>query len=175
VSSFFAQGPIDRDRIGSFCQQMSAKSISSQMIHAGNGSAGSIRLIHRSADLKAASFYEIRINRNHAPATQFVTIAHESGHRFLGHLGADPFLKIPERSQVDYGQKELEAESVAYLVSARNGVSSESEKYLATYVEQHTTIENLDVYQVIRAAGQIEALLGIGAQTRIEGRKAKRR
>lgn len=174
VSSFFAQGPIDRDRISSFCHRMSAKSINSQMIDAGNGSAGSIRSIHRSADLKVASVYEILVNRNHIPATQFVTITHELGHLFLGHLGADPLLKIAERSLVDHSQKEAEAESVAYLVSARNGVTSESEKYLATYVHEHTTIENLDVYQVLRAAGQIETLLGIGAQTRIEVPKAKR-
>ena len=37
VSSFFAQGPIDRERIGSFCQRMSAKSVHSHMIDAGNG------------------------------------------------------------------------------------------------------------------------------------------
>jgi hypothetical protein len=175
VSSFFAQGPIDAERIGSFCRRMGSKSIESQMIDAGDGSAGSIRLIYPSTDPKVASVYEVHVNRNHAPATQFVTIAHELGHLFLGHLGADSLLKIPERSQVDHSQKELEAESVAYVVSARNGVSSESEKYLATYVEEHTTVANLDVYQVLRAAGQIEALLGIGAQTRIEGRKAKRR
>lgn len=173
VSSFFAQGPIDQDRIGSFCQRMGSKFINSQMIDAGNGSAGSIRLMHRSADLKAAIVYEMLINRN-VPVTQFVTIAHELGHLFLGHLGLDPTLKIPERPPMDFTQRELEAESVAYLVCARNGVSSESEKYLATYVQDHTTIANLDVYQVLRAAGQIETLLGIGAQTRIEGRKQKR-
>ena len=132
-------------------------------------------MIHRFTDPKVASVYELHVNRNHAPATQFVTIAHELGHLFLGHLGFDPVLKIPERPPMDHSQRELEAESVAYLVCARNGVSSESEKYLATYVKEHTTIANLDVYQVLRAAGQIEALLGIGAQTRIEGRQSKRR
>ena len=174
VSSFFAQGPIDQDRIGSFCQRMGPKSIDSQMIDAGNGSAGSIRVMYRSTDPKVASVYEIHVNRNHAAATQFVTIAHELGHLFLGHLGPDPLLKVPERPPLDHSQRELEAESVAYLACARNGVSSESEKYLVKYVKENTTIANLDVYQVLRAAGQIEALLGLGAQTRIEGRKAKR-
>lgn len=174
VSSFFAHGPIDRGRIDSFCQRMSSKSIHSQMVDAGDGSAGSIRLTHRPTDLKAASSYEMHINRNHVPATQFVTIAHELGHLFLGHLGPDPLLKIPERPPMDHSRRELEAESVAYLVCARNGVTSESEKYLANYVKEHTTITNSDVYQVLRAAGQIETLLGIGAQTRIEGRKQKR-
>lgn len=80
---------------------------------------------------------------------------------------------VPERPPMDHAQRELEAESVAYLVCARNGVTSESEKYLANYVKEHTTIANLDVYQVLRAAGQIETLLGVRAQTRIEARKRR--
>lgn len=173
VTSFFAQGPIDRERIESFCQRVSAKSIHSQMVDEGSGSAGRIRVTYRSTDLKVPSVYQMLVNRNHVPATQFVTIAHELGHLFLGHLGPDPFLKVPERPPMSHAQHELEAESVAYLVCARNGVSSESEKYLANYVKEHTTIANLDVYQVLRAAGQIETLLGVGAQTRIEARKRR--
>ena len=174
ASSFFAHGPMDGTRIDSFCQRMRSKCIHSEMIDAGNGSAGSIRVTHRPADLKGTSAYQMLINRSHAPATQFVTIAHELGHLFLGHLGSDAYLKIPDRPQMDHSQSELEAESVAYLVAARNGVSSESEKYLAKYVQEHMTIGQLDVYQVLRAAGQVETLLGIAAQSRMESVRAKR-
>lgn len=170
--SFLAHGPIDAMRIESFRQRMSVKSICSQMIDAGEGSAGSIRLTQRPADHKGASFYEILINRNHVPATQLVTIAHELGHLFLGHLGADPHLKVPDRLLIRHGQMEVEAESVAYLVSARNGVSSASEKYLAKYVQDPATLGPVDVYQVLRAAGQVETLLGLSAQSRMDPRSA---
>ncbi len=45
-------------------------------------------------------------------------------------------------------QRELEAESVAYVVCARNGVASASETYLAKYVQANTTVDQLDVLRV---------------------------
>jgi len=63
---------------------------------------------------------------------------------------------------------ELEAECVAYLVCARNGVQSKSESYLADFVSQNTTVDEIDLYQVLRAAGQVETLLEIGAQAHFD-------
>ena len=37
--------------------------------------------------------------------------------------------------------------------------------FLANFVDQNTTVGNLDIYQVMHAAGQIETLLGIGVKT----------
>ena len=51
------------------------------------------------------------------------------------------------------------------IVCERNGVESRSKTYLANFVDQNTTVGNLDIYQVMHAAGQIETLLGIGAKT----------
>jgi hypothetical protein len=59
----------------------------------------------------------------------------------------------------------LEAESVAFIVCERNGVESRSKTYLPNFVEQNTPVGNLDIYQVMHVAGQIEMLLGIGAKT----------
>jgi len=69
---------------------------------------------------------------------------------------------------MDKSQKELEAESVAFLVCARNGVTSKSETYLKDYVAKNTTIDQIDLYQVMRAAGQVETLLGLVAQTKYD-------
>jgi putative N-acetylmannosamine-6-phosphate epimerase len=62
----------------------------------------------------------------------------------------------------------MEAESVAYLVCERNGVSVKSETYLSNYVTNNTTLEALDLYQVMRAAGQVEAMLGLTAHTKYD-------
>jgi antirestriction protein ArdC len=105
----------------------------------------------------------MHVNRNHSLPVQFATLTHELGHLFPGHLGADKRLKVPERSQVPHTQQELEAESVAFLVCARNGINSKSETYLATYVEKNTTVDDIDLYQIMRAAGQAETLLGLSA------------
>jgi len=63
-------------------------------------------------------------------------------------------------------QQELEAESVAYLVCKSNRVEPKSETYLSHYVNQNTTTDNIDVYQVMRAAGQVETLLGLTVPTK---------
>lgn len=168
VSAFFARGPIDQARIGSFMGLMSGKCVEPLMIDAGDGRAGSIRVVKRPANPKEATQYRVLINRNHTPAVQFATIVHELGHLFLGHLGPDRVMAVPERASMGQAQMELEAESVAYLLCARNKVETKSETYLANYVQNNTTIDHIDVYQVMRAAGQVETLLGLSGQTAFE-------
>ena len=112
--------------------------------------------------------YQMTFNRNHDPNVQFASVAHELGHLFLGHLGKDKYLNIPERPPLQHSQRELEAESLSYIVCARNGVLSQSESYLSTHVKSDTTVDQIDLYQVMRAAGQVEALLGLTAHTKYE-------
>lgn len=97
---------------------------------------------------------------------RFATIAHELGHLALGHLGRDKSLGVPDRKDLSHGQEEVEAESVSYLVCARNGIRSKSETYLANYVAEKMTIEDVDLYQIARAAGLVETLLGLTAETK---------
>ena len=128
---------------------------------------------NRSAKPSEASSYRININNNHEPNVQFATLTHELAHLYLGHLGRDTYLSIPDRPKQTHEQKELEAESTAYIVCTRNGVDSKSESYLANYVKQDTTAEQLDMYQIMRAAGQIENILGLAAHTKVDRPKRK--
>jgi hypothetical protein len=71
----------------------------------------------------------------------------ELGHLFLGHLGADRKLNIPDgASRPPAGG--VGAESVAYFVCARNDVFSKSERYLSN-VEENTTLDRIDIYQIM--------------------------
>ncbi len=124
VASFFAYGSINDERLASFLTLMANKGIEWRWVDAGDRSAGWICVIKRATKAKEASAYRIHINRNHPVAVQFSTLAHELGHLFLGHLGRDHMLNIPERPYSTAAQQELEAESVAFLVCARNGVTS---------------------------------------------------
>jgi len=168
VTSFFAHGTIDDKRVASFIPLLSKNNIEVLWMDAGDNKAGSIKVIRRPTNVKEASLYQLLINRNHAAAVQFTTLAHELGHLFLGHLGPDRVLKVPECPKMGVMQVELEAESVAYLVCARNGIISKSETYLKNFVTEHITIENLDLYQVMRAAGQVENMLGLAMHTRYD-------
>jgi len=168
VASFFACGTIDETRIRSFKPLLKKKSIEWCQVDAGDRNAGSIRVTQRPGENEKWTDYRICINRNHSPAVQFASLAHELGHLFLGHLGPDKALKIPGRPQIENKQEEIEAESVAYLVCARNGVQSKCETYLSNYVEQNTTVDNIDIYQIMRAAGQIETLLDLTSHTKYD-------
>lgn len=174
VASFFAHGAIDEKQLASFKQLVTKKHIEWCWIDAGDQTAGSICVIERPAKAKDPSHYSMNINKNHNTAVQFTTLAHELAHLFLGHLGPDKVLNVPERPSMDHAQEELEAESVAFLVCARNGVASKSETYLKDYVTRNTTIDDIDLYQIMRASGQVEALLGLTAHTKYDIPKARK-
>ena len=73
----------------------------------------------------------------------------------------DLFGVEPTRALLDT----LLTSSRLYRTTADYGVTSNSETYLANFVGQNTTVGDLDIYQVMRAAGQVETLLGLGAQS----------
>ncbi len=168
VASFFARGEIDEIKLKSFEPLLKRKSIEWWWVDAGDQKAGSIRVVQRASNDTEVTGYRIHMNRNHDPAVKFATLAHELGHLFLGHLGPDRKLEIPERPALGYSQREIEAESVAYIVCERNGVESKSQTYLSSFVDANTTVDQVDVYQVMRAAGRVEALLGLAAHTRYD-------
>jgi hypothetical protein len=166
VSSFFAQGEIDEITLRSFVLLLKKKNIEWCWVDAGDRMAGSIRVTQRAFSDKEATQYRIHINRNHDPAVQFSTLAHELGHLFLGHLGSDRKLNVPKRPTLGYQQQELEAESVTYLVCERNGVKSKSQIYLSNIVSAKMKVDQIDIYQIMRAAGQVESLLGLAAHNK---------
>ena len=174
ISAFAATGVIDQFALATFARLTSKKKIAWNSVDAGDRNAGSISLVARPAKPGDASTYRMTVNQNHDPNVQFATLAHELAHLFLGHLGQDKYLGIPMRPTQTHKQRELEAESTAYIVCARNGVANQSASYLTNYVAQDTTTERLDMYQIMRAAGQIETLLGLAAHTKVDRPPKKR-
>ncbi len=174
VDTFFARGAITAEQIPGFIEKMQRRNITCANFDGGVAKAGSICVV-KAATPKEGGCYSMQVNRNHGAAVQFVTIAHELAHLFLGHLGPDKMLNIPARPRPDHAQEELEAESVAYLVCARNGVESKSKTYLTDFVKANTTIGNFDLYQIMRAAGQIETLLGLTSHTTYQKRQSVKR
>jgi hypothetical protein len=168
VLSFVAHGAIDAAALVLFASRVRKSGIQWVELDAGDNKAGSIAVVTRSSDRKEVGHYRMKVNRNQDPNVQFSTLAHELGHLFLGHLGPDKYLNIPQRGGLSHAQEELEAESLAYIVCARNGVHSKSETYLANFVQEHTTVDDVDIYQILRAANQIETLLGLGARTKYD-------
>lgn len=165
VSGFVARGSIDESALQVFQPLLKKKNIDLAWVDAGDHSAGLVRVVRRAANDKEATHYRIHINRNHVPSVKFTTLAHELGHLTLGHLGPDKKLSVPGRPALSHSQQELEAESVAYIVCERNGIQSKSQTYLSNFVGTNTTLNDLDVYQIVRAAGLVETILGLAART----------
>ncbi len=166
VASFVAVGSIGEDRLRSFELLLARRNIDLCWVDAGDRNAGLIRVVQRPTDDKQATEYRVHINRNHDAAVQFTTLTHELGHLYLGHLGLDRKLKIPQRARLCHEQQEIEAESVAFIVCRRNGVNPKSQTYLSNFVDSDTAIDDVDVYQVMRAAGQVETILDLAARSR---------
>jgi len=175
--AFYARGEITEARMSHFQHLLNRKNIGYVHVDKGDARAGAIAVIGTTKDAKGGTIrhYSMKINRNHPPATQFATLAHELGHLFLGHLGPDKALRVPERPTMSYKEIELEAESVSYMVCIRNGVNSSTEKYLSHFVGDHDAISGLDVYLVMKAAGQVEALLELAVNTGFGPRRKKGR
>ncbi|MBX9900681.1 MAG: ImmA/IrrE family metallo-endopeptidase [Alphaproteobacteria bacterium] len=173
VTAFAATGVIDQMALARFELLLAKKNIAWMKLDAGDCKAGSIALVKRSTKSTESSSYSMNVNKNHDANVQFSTLAHELAHLFLGHLGRDVYLSIPQRPTQTHAQQELEAESTAFIVCARNGVECKSQSYLASYVKQDTSTEQLDLYQIMRAAGQIETILGLTTHTKLKRPKKK--
>ena len=101
--------------------------------------------------------YRVRINRELAESTLFSTLAHELGHVYCGHLGGDPKERwFDRRGVLNMGQRELEAEAVAWLVCRRLGLETRSADYLSLYVTADD-LKRISPYAIASAAHRIEA------------------
>src|SRR4051794_31372873 len=111
---------------------------------------------------KGVQVYGVVINDRLDPAQRFVTLAHELGHIFCGHLGACQSITIKknesgwsDRTHLGSPEREIEAEAVAYLVAARAGLAPASASYLGEYAKS-ADLSKVDVETIIRAAARIE-------------------
>jgi len=165
VFCFTAQGVMTEAELALMLKRIEEKNIEIYKMDAGDRSAGAIRVVREADGKDKPRQYRLYLNQNHPIPVQFTTLAHELAHLCLGHIGPDDRLNAPNRRRVDIIHRELEAESVAYIICARNGIESKSQVYLASYMAENTTIDDIEVYQVMRAAGHVETLLGLARHT----------
>lgn len=158
--SFTARGDMDEAELRGLLSHANLLNVTATLVDAGDRLAGSIEVRARPT-LKTPGQYLLRLNRNHTPAVQFGTLVHELAHLCLGHLGGDTKQQIPDRRAAPHAQRELEAESVSYVVSKRRGLEPHSVPYLAQFFKGEEPPAMPDRYEVMRVAGRIERLLGL--------------
>lgn len=156
--AFSAKGEIEAREINALINRASSLNVKTILVDAGDGSAGSIQVTEYPTNKKPGQ-YRLHMNANHRPAVQYGTLVHELAHLCLGHLGPDGKQQIPDRRRVCAVQKELEAESVSYLVSKRRGIEPNSLPYLSQFFVDDEPTKRPDSYEVMRVTGRLERLL----------------
>jgi hypothetical protein len=110
--------------------------------------------------------WRVTLSSTMSPAEQFVTLCHELGHIFCGHLGGCNFQPErqeagwPERLDMSHSEREFEAESVAWIIAKRAGLTTGSEAYLRQHLT-HVDAAKIDHQIILNAANRIERLAGI--------------
>ena len=134
------------------------KSIELAWMDHGDHKAGHAQRLHDSHDKNQLNVFGIGINRNHLPATQAVTLFHELAHIYLGHCGADEKRGIKFNRPPDLALREVEAETVAYLIAKRSSLTQRSESYLERY---QGAFCHLDLHRIMKVASALEKLINL--------------
>ncbi len=102
----------------------------------------------------------ITVNTEYDNAVKLSTLIHELAHLMLGHLGSKDDEKFPERrDKLSLKTREIEAESVAYLVLKRLGLESNAHKYLAFHYTKRNDLERISIDLVTKVSGKIESMI----------------
>ncbi len=88
----------------------------------------------------------------------FGVLCHELAHILLGHLGTDRDLWWPCRSNLTRQTIEIEAESVAYIVTSRLGLEGSSAAYVCGYLKDGPMPESVSLDLIAKVAGTIEKM-----------------
>ncbi|THF70710.1 ImmA/IrrE family metallo-endopeptidase [Deinococcus sp. Arct2-2] len=102
--------------------------------------------------------FVVMLNSTQPLEERYATLIHELAHVLCGHLGKAPNEKSwDERSRLPLAEREIEAESVLYLVTGRQGVYAKSEEYLANFIGQFgDTIPPISFTTVLTVSGDLE-------------------
>jgi hypothetical protein len=161
VRAFLTKGTVRDFDIGAFRVKMQTKRIELKFISACEGNMGLTKLVRSTVKTREPHYYIMTLDKDSDVALTFFNIVRELARLFLGHLGDDPHLKIQNRSKRAREEMETELKSAAYLVCRRSGGEANFNICAGGLPEKHAIIGKLDYYQIMRAAGQIESLLGL--------------
>jgi len=132
-------------------------------LHAANTFGGYIKVdgehklnvyINNDHYIKVDSRFMITINKNQSEVVRFHTLCHELGHLFCRHL----YYNWDKKRDLYTKEKEFEAETVAWLVCKRHGISNPSEEYLAGYAP-NGIIPICSTEYIMKAVTEIEKMM----------------
>jgi len=103
--------------------------------------------------------YDMVVNKNNEVETRFVTVLHELGHLYCGHLGSPDLKWWDDRRGLHKNEREFEAECVCWLVCERKGINNPSAAYLNDYLENNEYIPDISTDTILKAVSIIESMI----------------
>lgn len=102
---------------------------------------------------------------NEPSADAYSILCHEIAHHLLGHLGSIE-IKLEDkkkalfqnRRHIPENIKEIEAETVAWIVLSHHGLENNSEKYLAMYIHNEVELQKLEISLLLTLANKIKEM-----------------
>jgi hypothetical protein len=91
--------------------------------------------------------------------SRFGVLCHELAHIYLGHLGSDKDHWWPSRRELTHRTVEIEAESVAFVVTSRHGLTGASASYVSGHLGDKPIPQSVSLDLVAKVAGRIERMI----------------
>jgi len=103
-------------------------------------------------------WFELLLNSVLSAEARYGTLVHELAHLYCGHLGTPNAQWWPDRQNLSLIVRELEAESVSYLVCTRLGIDTASDEYLAGYVRKCPAMPSISLDRVMKSVWLLEQM-----------------
>jgi hypothetical protein len=110
--------------------------------------------------------FMVKVNSTYPINVKYSTLVHELGHIFSGHLGKTKNSWWEQRPTLPVISKEIEAESISYLVCNRIGLKTTSETYLSNYIRDHASIPPISLDTILTVSNYIEQMSRLGFKTK---------
>jgi hypothetical protein len=113
--------------------------------------------------IRRGDAFFIEINRDFEDRRmRYASLVHELAHVYCGHLGGDPrngkgAPRWKDRQHLLKHQREIEAETVAYLTAMRLGLETKSMEYVGSYMQDpEKDLKAISVKTILETASDIE-------------------
>lgn len=104
-------------------------------------------------------YFGVNINADLPLQERFPVLVHELGHIFSGHLGICPEAWWGSRLNIGKFAREMEAESINYIVCQRLGLETQSDKYLALKAQENITMPDISFDVIVKVSSHIEKMI----------------
>lgn len=90
--------------------------------------------------------------------SRYGVLCHELAHIYLGHLGGDTDGWWPARGDLNRRAMEVEAESTAYIMARRAGLTGASPSYISRYLSNDDVLQSVSVDTIAKVARRLESM-----------------